>query len=325
VLTQTSKVFLPLSGLAFVLALAYGISIDERDGVLLLLGLVVVAAFTAVAVSGARGSEFVPPVPADAPPPEVHPVTPGRPVSGGLWPALGATALTLALLGFVIGPVMTVAGLVLAVATVVGWMTGVSSDHTGAVHDLLPIGIPVVGLFTIFSLMFFLSRVLLAVPEQASTAIALGAAILILGAASLISLAPRISRQALAAILALAGVVLAGGGIVAAAAGPRAIEKPEGVSAGPVKVAASGLQFLEKEVRVKADLPAEISFDNKDKAIPHNIAVFSDPDFTKRLFTGDIVPGPITVDYRFTAPAAGTYFFHCDVHPNMQGKLLVTG
>ncbi|MGI9032288.1 MAG: cupredoxin domain-containing protein [Acidimicrobiales bacterium] len=323
-LTQSAKVDLALSGLALVAALAYGISTGERDGVLMLLGLVLVAAFAGIAVTGERSNELPPVVPPDAPPPELHPVAPVRPVAGGLWPALGAVALTLVLLGFVVGPVMTVAGLVVGVATVAGWMTGVSSDHTGMAHDLLPIGLPVVGLFSIFSLMFFLSRVLLAVPEQASTAIALLAAITILATASLVTMAPELSKQALVAILAVASAVLGGGGIVAAAVGPRKIEKPAGVSAGPVKVAAQGLQFLEKQVTVKADLPADISFKNEDKAIPHNIAIFSDPDFTKRVFTGDIIPGPVTVDYRFTAPPAGTYYFHCDVHPSMQGKLVVT-
>lgn len=322
-LTQSSKVFLPLSGLAFVLAVAYGLSTGDRDGVLLFLGLVVVAALTGVAVTGARSNEFAPPAPPDAPT-ELHRVPPVRPLAGGLWPATGSLAFALVLLGFVMGPLLTIAGLVVGVATVVGWMTAISSDHTGRVLDLMPIGIPVVGLFTIFSLMFFLSRVLLAVPEQASTAIALTVAVVILASATLVTLRPSLSRQSLIAILAVAGILLTGGGIAAAAAGPRKVEKPEGVSAGPVKVEAKGLQFLEKEITLKADVPADISFTNKDAAIPHNIAIFSDPEYSKPLYTGDIVPGPITIDYRFTAPPAGTYYFHCDVHSNMQGKLIVT-
>ncbi|MFN2606360.1 MAG: cupredoxin domain-containing protein [Acidimicrobiales bacterium] len=323
-LTLPSKVFLPLCAVAFVFALAYGMTTGDRDGVLLLLGLMAVAAYAGISVTRERANEYAPPVPADAPGPELRRVAPTRPLAGALWPAAATVAATLVLLGFVIGPVAAIAGLVLAVATVVGWTTGVSADHTGRVLNLMPLGIPVVGLFTIFSLMFCLSRVLLAVPEQASTAIALAAAVVILGTASLVSVKPALSRQSLVAILAVAGLVLTGGGIAAAAVGPRKIEKPAGISAGPVKESASGLQFLQKDLTLKAGLPADISFNNKDSAIPHNIAIFSDPGFTARVFTGDIVPGPTTVDYRFTAPPPGTYYFHCDVHPTMQGKLLVS-
>jgi plastocyanin len=91
-----------------------------------------------------------------------------------------------------------------------------------------------------------------------------------------------------------------------------------------VKVAAEGIQFVNKELTVKADLPATIVFDNKDKNIVHNVAVASDAEFTQRIFTGDVVPGPRSIDYRFRAPAAGVYFFRCDIHPAMQGKLTVT-
>jgi plastocyanin len=53
------------------------------------------------------------------------------------------------------------------------------------------------------------------------------------------------------------------------------------------------------------------------------VAIATDDSFTQELFKGDIVVGPISVDYTFTAPAAGTYPFHCDVHPNMKGTVTV--
>ena len=105
-LTQASKVFLPLSGLAFLLALAYGIASGNRDGVLLFLGLMVVAAFAGIVVNAHRENLVGQPVPADAGPPELRDVVPLRPLRGGLWPVLGALALTLLLLGFVLGPLL---------------------------------------------------------------------------------------------------------------------------------------------------------------------------------------------------------------------------
>ncbi len=323
-LSQSSKVFLPLAVVSLVMAVAYSIATGNVDGLLLFLGLVVVATFAGVSVTAARENEFAPRVAADAPPPELHRVTWARPVAGGLWSAMGAAAVGLLLCGFIVGPVLTVAGLVVGAATVVGWMTSVSADHTGHHLDLTPVAIPVVGLFTIFSLMFSISRVLLAVPEQASTVVAIAIAVVILASATLVTLRPNLSKQSLLAILATAGVVLAGGGVAAAAVGQRTVEKPKGVAGPTVKVTAQGIQFLNKDLTVKADVPADIIFDNKDKNIVHNVAVASDSDFTKRVFTGDVVPGPKSIDYRFKAPAAGTYFFRCDIHPNMQGKLTVT-
>jgi plastocyanin len=53
------------------------------------------------------------------------------------------------------------------------------------------------------------------------------------------------------------------------------------------------------------------------------VAIAADDTFQQELFKGDIVVGPISVDYTFTAPPAGTYPFHCDVHPNMKGTVTV--
>ena len=35
------------------------------------------------------------------------------------------------------------------------------------------------------------------------------------------------------------------------------------------------------------------------------------------FFTGQIVTGPTTVTYHVDALAAGTFFFHCDIHPTL--------
>ena len=43
------------------------------------------------------------------------------------------------------------------------------------------------------------------------------------------------------------------------------------------------------------------------------------------LFKGEIVTGPVVVDYAVPALAAGTYPFVCTVHPNMIGTLTVGG
>ena len=63
---------------------------------------------------------------------------------------------------------------------------------------------------------------------------------------------------------------------------------------------------------------------NEDATI-HNFAMFTDSAMSDVVFRGDTFSGPgATMDYLFTAPKPGTYFFHCDVHPVMNGTVKVT-
>lgn len=102
---------------------------------------------------------------------------------------------------------------------------------------------------------------------------------------------------------------------------------PSGGPPGPVAIAARNTAFSPTEVHVPGGGQITIRFDNQDANTPHNIAVFQGQDATApRIFTGDLVTGPKAVDYTFASPAAGTYFFHCDVHPaQMTGTITVSG
>jgi plastocyanin len=90
-----------------------------------------------------------------------------------------------------------------------------------------------------------------------------------------------------------------------------------------VNVVAEGLKFDTAEIDLTADTPSTIHFENKDAGVQHNIAIFQDDTLQKVLFRGDLVMGPGSADYQVPALPPGTYYFHCDVHPTMNGKVVV--
>lgn len=98
-----------------------------------------------------------------------------------------------------------------------------------------------------------------------------------------------------------------------------------GGASGGASLSAKNLQFSTDKISLPASQATTISFDNQDAGTPHNVAIFSDKGYTDEIFTGDIVAGPAKVTYDIQALDAGTYFFHCDIHPTMMGTVVVGG
>ena len=329
--TQASKVFLPLSAASLLLSFAYQVMTGDVLGSILFLLLALVAASLSLAVAGARHRDAPEPVPAvlDRSPSASYPTVVLSPGGGG-WPMAAGLAATLALSGFVLGPLATFAGLSIAAVTAVGWLARVSSERTGRWANLLPLGLPVLGLFAIASLMFFMSRILLAVSEQGSTAVALVVAVLILAVGSVFALKPNISGRTMAVALGVGGVLMLGGGIVAAAIGERTIEHhgaeaeaEHGAGAPAAEVAARNIAFDKADLLFKADTDVKLKFVNADAGVTHNLAIYRTEDFKEPVFAGEVFPGDGTRTYEFKAPGPGTYFFRCDIHPTMKGKVTV--
>jgi plastocyanin len=92
-----------------------------------------------------------------------------------------------------------------------------------------------------------------------------------------------------------------------------------------VDLVAQNLAFSQSEITVQAGALVTVNFNNMDTGIPHNFAVYTDASASTPIFQGAIVTGPTTTTYTFTAPSApGSYFFRCDVHPEMTGTFTVT-
>lgn len=322
-LTPTGKVFLPVAGIALLVGAIYKILTGDVLGGTLYLMVGAVAFVLAVLLSTVRENELAPAVAPDAPPPGVRAVAVAPLPGGGGWSVAAGASAGLIALGIVFHPIITVAGLLLAIATGGGWLARAAAESTGRQISLSPIAIPVLGLTTIASVVFFLSRILLTVNKNASTAIALVVAVLILGTATLFALKPDISSRAIVAALAIASVVMVGGGVVAASRGERKVEE-RAVKAGgdAVQERAQSVAFVQQNITLKAGADAEIKFTNADKGIQHNIVIFS-TDPANAIFRGDLVTGVATVTYSFRAPAAGTYNFQCEVHPTMKGTVTV--
>lgn len=92
-----------------------------------------------------------------------------------------------------------------------------------------------------------------------------------------------------------------------------------------IALTAQNVKFDKATISVPAGAKVTVNFNNQDSGVPHNFAVYTDASASKEVFKGQIVNGPGTATYTFTAPSTpGTYFFRCDVHPTtMTGQFIV--
>ncbi|HEV8627586.1 MAG TPA: cupredoxin domain-containing protein [Acidimicrobiia bacterium] len=65
-----------------------------------------------------------------------------------------------------------------------------------------------------------------------------------------------------------------------------------------------------------------IDFSNLDRGIPHNVAIYEDETARKNFFRGELTDGPGKQTYSVPGLPAGTWFFRCDPHPEMNGTFV---
>jgi plastocyanin len=71
-----------------------------------------------------------------------------------------------------------------------------------------------------------------------------------------------------------------------------------------------------------ADQDFTIEFSNLDRNIPHNVAIYEDASGRTKLFRGELTDGPGKQTYSVPGLPAGTWFFRCDPHPEMNGTFV---
>jgi plastocyanin len=102
-----------------------------------------------------------------------------------------------------------------------------------------------------------------------------------------------------------------------------AVGAEPGTGASGNVITAENLSFDRDTLSFPADTPSTLTFQNNDAGTPHNVAIYTDESASEALFTGDLVTGVDTATYDIPAMPAGSYYFHCDVHPDMHGTVTV--
>ncbi len=103
--------------------------------------------------------------------------------------------------------------------------------------------------------------------------------------------------------------------------------EPVAADAQQFTIVGEKIAFDIDEIVAESDRQIKIVFDNRDAAIPHNWALYESEEAAAGkadLIAGSPVEaGPLVQEIVFDAPAPGTYYYICDVHPNMNGELVV--
>jgi plastocyanin len=85
---------------------------------------------------------------------------------------------------------------------------------------------------------------------------------------------------------------------------------------GTLTLVASNLSYDKRSLTALPNTQTKLQFENKDGGVLHNFSIYTNNRATTKIFTGELTTGPSTTTYTFTTPAAGTYFFRCDSHPD---------
>jgi plastocyanin len=92
-------------------------------------------------------------------------------------------------------------------------------------------------------------------------------------------------------------------------------------AAADITILSRDLAFDQDTITVAAGSAWSLQLVNQDVA-PHNLAIYVNESAGESLFVGELISETTTV-YQVPAFEPGTYFFRCDLHPEMNGTLVV--
>ena len=95
------------------------------------------------------------------------------------------------------------------------------------------------------------------------------------------------------------------------------------VADGAVEITAEGLAFDATTIEATGGEDFTITLVNNDSA-PHNISIYTE-EGGEALVTGGTAEAGQTVTIDVSALDAGEYYFQCDIHPDMNGSVVVSG
>jgi hypothetical protein len=221
------------SGLMGVLTLGLKGGAGELAGLVVLMSLAAASALVGsivLAYRDADAEEIRARLHTEVVPPATPPATPSY------WPVVGAFGAALVVLGVVVGAGLVTLGLFVMAIALVEWMVQAWSDRATGDPEanrqirnriMYPLEIPLGGLLIVGTIIFLLSRVLLTLPEQGSTTIAIVIAAVVLAVCFFVAARPHITKGLIVGLIALGAVVVLISGVIAAARGEREFETHE--------------------------------------------------------------------------------------------------
>ena len=132
-------------------------------------------------------------------------------------------------------------------------------------------------------------------------------------------------RGAILGLLVTASMVLAacGGGTAASPSDDNTAGGTVSVVDGNVDLSADNLEFDANVIQATAGEAFTVTFANNE-AVPHNVSVYTE-EGGEAIAQGDIINEGETDEVEIEALEPGEYYFVCDLHPEMNGTIVVEG
>jgi hypothetical protein len=198
------------------------------------------------------------------------------------WPFLAPIGLFFVFLGVILSPILIVGGLVMGAIAALGWWADAGREYRDVEAGQHP-------------------EPVTRNPEQAFPKRLMPLYFAVGAVAVLLTLAPW--------LLSLLP------GTAPPAEGPAPTSTP-------TLSASQATAFDQRLLVVVADQPVQLTFDNRQAGVPHDVAIATTTDPPIQLFKGEQITGPDQVVYAIDPLPAGEYRFTCTIHPPMVGRLV---